>query len=78
MKPRVVGMTTGTEEKREELRRLRRNPRLKQEVLFRETGGLVLTGDRVGRHRLMSARQAGIGVRAMARLLGVSRSGYYP
>ena len=49
---------------------------LKRENAFHH-GDLVRSGDIFGRYRLMHASRAVMSVREMARLLRVSRSGYY-
>ena len=74
---RTDGLRT---EEREEVRRLRReNRRLREERdILAKGNGLVCAGDRTREvYRIMSANQARFGVATMARVLGVSTSGYY-
>ena len=74
---RTDGLST---EDGEELRRLRReNRRLREETRnFSKSHGLVRAGDRIREvYRFMSANQARFRVATMARVLGVSTSGYY-
>ncbi|HEX3412503.1 MAG TPA: IS3 family transposase, partial [Stellaceae bacterium] len=67
---------------RDELTRLRRENkqlRLERDILFKSRG-LVCSGDRhaaVRLFRFMSANQACFPIAAMARVLGVSKAGYY-
>ena len=66
---------------RDELARLRReNKQLRLERDVFSSRGLVCTGDQggaVGLFRFMSANQAGFPVASVARVLGVSKAGYY-
>ncbi|MCW8088041.1 IS3 family transposase [Sabulicella glaciei] len=77
--PAADVLTTAEREELARLRRENRQLRVERDILSR-AGGLVREGDRddpIRVFRFMSANQATFRVATMARLLGVSRAGYY-